>query len=151
MMKQRFMLLSLTLFMACTQNEPTKSTLTEEKLINTDSLVQRWNAAWNAHDSSAIMNLMDESVILIGETTQVHGKDSIGALFVGKNAPVLRDLKTRLITSGSSGNQAYVYGTYTHDVQLPDTLLKGIHGNFSLVYQLAQERWKLRVIQIEED
>lgn len=148
-MKSLSSLACLILYLvSCT---PKVTPVTESASVNTDSLIQQWNQAWNAHDSASIMNLMNDAVILIGETNQVRGKDSIGRAFVGKNAPVLRDLKTRILTSGNSGNLAFVYGTYEHDVQLPDTLLKGIHGNFSLVYQHHNENWKLNVIQIEED
>ena len=48
-------------------------------------------------------------------------------------------------------NVAYYFGTYSHDVQLADTLIKDINGNFSFIIEKSEPGWKLKVIDIEEN
>jgi len=129
---------------------PTAKDQNSATTVKTDSLVALWNAAWNHNDSAAIVNLMTKDVVFIGDGRVQKGLDSVARKFVGPNSKVLRNLKTELLSSGSCGDQAYYYGTYTHDVALKDTVLKNRNGVFSCIYTLEQNQWKIKLLDISE-
>lgn len=117
--------------------------------INTDSLVSLWNNAWNNNDSAAILNLMSKDIVFISEGSISKGIDSLAKNFVGPNSKVLKNLKTSTIASGGVGDEAYYYGSYTHDVALKDTTIVGRSGVFSFIYKKEEDQWKIKVAEIE--
>jgi uncharacterized protein (TIGR02246 family) len=118
-------------------------------MVNSDSLIALWNTAWNSNDSAAIANLMTQDVDLISSGKITKGLNRVAAVFIGPNAKVIKNLKTESISSGSSENQAYYFGTYSHDVLMSDSLRKGITGTFSFIYVKEGDRWLIKVAEIE--
>ena len=114
-------------------------------------MVAQWNKVWNTQDSSGIADMLTNDAHFISEGSLRISKDSICNRFIKKNYKYIRNLETKTIQTDVSGNLAYYFGSYTHDVQLPDTLLKGISGNFSFIIENAEPGWKLKVIEIEEN
>lgn len=148
-MKQILAVLFCTVcFISCHSNSSADQNT--DNIVNADSLVAMWNTAWNNNDSAAILNLMGKDIVLISEGSVAQGKDSLAKNFVGPHSKLLRNMKTNTISSGGSGNMAYYYGTYTHDVALKDTTITGITGYFSFIYAKEDNQWKIKVAEIEE-
>lgn len=141
----------LFMLMACnfasTQSEP--AVVTSDVNVS-DSLVQAWNKAWNTNDSLAIVSLFNQDAVLLGSAAAVNGVDNIASKFIAPNYKVIRNLQTKELASGTTGNTAYFFGTYTHDVALEDKTNVSIAGNFSFVWHKAGNRWSIKVAQIEE-
>lgn len=92
---------------------------------------------------------MSKDIVLISEGTISKGIDSLAKNFVGPNSKVLKNLKTSSIASGGVGNEAYYYGSYTHDIVLKDTTIVGRSGVFSFIYTKEEDQWKIKVAEIE--
>lgn len=150
-MRQIFFLLftSLCFFVSCDTKSSKENSA--EISVNTDSLVSLWDAAWNNNDSAAIRNLISNDMVFISEGSVEKNIDSLSNYFIRPNSKRLKNLKTSMIASGSSGNQAYYYGSYTHDLALKDTILTGISGVFSFIYTKEKDQWKIKVAELEQN
>ena len=143
-----FVLSSIFYFSCSTQ--PTKDQNSASQ-VNIDSLVTAWNTAWNNNDSAAIANMMLADIVFIGDGKIQKGIDSVAKKFVGPNSKLIKQLATEKLSAGVSGDQAYYYGTYTHDVVLKDTTLKNRNGIFSVIYVKDQNQWKIKLVDIAEN
>lgn len=143
------LVLSSIFYFSCT-TQPIKNQNTASE-VNIDSLVAAWNSVWNNHDSAAIVNMMHSDIIYIGDGKIQKGIDTVAKKFVGPYSKLINNLNTDKLSAGVSGNQAYYYGTYTHDVALKDTTLKNRNGIFSVIFIKDQNQWKTKLVDIAEN
>lgn len=145
--------LALLVFSICCYScaNPSSKDQSATTAVSTDSLVNIWNKAWNNQDSAAITNLMSKDIVFIGDGKIQKGIDTVAKKFVGPNSKVIKNLKTEMLSAGVSGDQAYYYGTYTHDVALKDTTLTNRNGIFSVIYTKEQNQWKIKLVDIAEN
>lgn len=121
---------------------------TSSSAFSTKDLVDKWNDAWNKHDSVAIVSILDNDVQMISGRILIDGKVDVSKKFVSRNYKLLQDLKTTKIKSFTDGNLAYETGRYTHHVKRNNSI---VEGSYSFVWhQQPNQQWKLKVIEIEE-
>jgi ketosteroid isomerase-like protein len=150
MTKSVLFVLALLSFNACKQNA--NSNKSEGNMTNpSDSIVAQWEKVWNANDSAGISEMLSDDAQFISEGISRYSKDTISNTFIKKYYKLIRNLQTKTIKTDVNENVAYYFGTYSHDVQLPDTLIKDINGNFSFIIEKSEPGWKLKVIDIEEN
>jgi ketosteroid isomerase-like protein len=145
-------IITLTLFSFISCKQPATSNNDSGNISNpSDSMVTQWNKVWNSQDSAGIADMLTSDAQFVSEGTLRLSKDSICNTFIRKHYKLIRNLETKTINTDASENLAYYYGSYSHDVQLPDTLIKGVNGTFSFIIKKSELGWKLKVIGIEEN
>lgn len=145
-------LFSLSIFLfACNQPATIPVPPASATSILTDNLVANWNTAWNKHDSTAIVSLMDTDVKFVSGSLLINGKNDVSKTFVGRNYKWIADLKTEKLKSFTAGNLAYEIGRYTHNVKQNDSIIGNSKGTYAFVWNRSEDnQWMLKVVQIEK-
>lgn len=144
-------LVSLSIFLfACNQSATNAVAKDSSASVSTDSLVARWNAAWNKHDSAAIVSLMDTDVQLVSGNLSLNGKADVSKNFVDRNYKWIADLKTEKLKSFTANNLAYEIGRYAHKVKRNDSIIGNSKGKYAFVWNKSDDnKWMLKVVEIE--
>ncbi|MBT8319546.1 MAG: hypothetical protein KJP01_05390 [Gramella sp.] len=105
----------------------------------------QWIDAWNRNNPLELDTLTATDAVLYMEG-EAMPSDSIRSWY--KNAaPMMKDLKTNAEVTYANSEVAYEAGTYSHGIK-GDTLNNVYEGSYTLIWKIADNDWKLQVLNI---
>lgn len=118
--------------------------------VAADSLVTKWNQAWNDKNADGVMKLIADDAFLIINKKVIIGHDSIQKLFVKNNIGFVKNLKIKKITCKVEKKFTWYCGTFTHLVVRHDSLISTEKGNVIFTWKPQPDNtWKLAFISIQ--
>ncbi|HNT79112.1 MAG TPA: nuclear transport factor 2 family protein [Bacteroidia bacterium] len=129
---------------SCNQTAPMSESSSVDPAF-ADTLMNRWNQAWNSHDSTYVFNLFDQhSVVVFSSSATMAGADIINANWIGKNLPMVANLKTEKINAYNTDDMAYYAGSYTLDIIQNDSVVDSDAGIYTTIWKLNENKeWKI--------
>lgn len=144
------MLMFISLYSCMGNFKAPESIDTTASQVSPDSLIQLWNAAWNANDSTAIANMFNNESVVLETQWQQEGADSIMQSWVLGQLPQVSNLKTEKVASGVGDGMAFYTGFYTLDVTSNDSIVGKANGNFTTIWKLQDDKsWKVKLIHLD--
>ncbi len=140
------------IFTSCNRAEREKSCEDQTSCIkvNSDSLIQLWNNAWNTKNLEAFKGMIADNAIAIDKEWKVEGRDSIMSNWITKNLPVISNVKTELLHECNCFCCVSLTGFYTLDVTTKEGL-KTEKGNFTFIWKLQDDKsYKLEVMHMTQ-
>lgn len=139
--------------MIVTLSLTTCNRISQTKVLTTkaaDSLVTKWNQAWNDRNTDAVMNLIADDAFMVINKKMISGHDSIQKLFVKSYIELVRNLKIQKVTCKVEKKFTWYCGTFSHLLVRHDTLLGNEKGNIIFTWKPQPDNsWKLSFISIQ--
>ena len=139
--------------MIVTLSLTTCNRISQTKVLTTkaaDSLVTKWNQAWNDRNTDAVMNLIADDAFMVINKKMISGHDSIQKLFVKSYIELVRNLKIQKVTCKVEKKFTWYCGTFSHILVRQDTLLANEKGNIIFTWKPQPDNsWKLSFISIQ--
>ena len=85
-----------------------------------DSIVKKWNDAWNNNNADEVMNLIADDAFLVINKTIITGHDSIRKQFVKNNIGLVKNFQITKVTSKVEKTFTWYCGTFSHVVVQKD-------------------------------
>ena len=115
-----------------------------------DSLVAKWDKAWNDKNADDVMKLIANDASLVVNKKVISGHDSIQKLFVKDNIGFVRNLKISKVTCRVQKKYTWYCGTFSHVVVRHNGLIGNEKGNIIFTWKPQPDNtWKLSFISIE--
>lgn len=115
-----------------------------------DSLVTKWNKAWNDKNVDDVMKLIADDAFMVINKKMISGHDSIQKLFVKDYIGLVRNLQIKKVTCKVDKNFTWYCGTFSHLLVRHDTLIGDEKGNIIFTWKpQADNSWKLSFISIQ--
>lgn len=115
-----------------------------------DSLVQKWNKAWNDKNVDDVMKLIADDAFMVINTKMITGHDSIQKIFVKSNIGLVQNLKITRVTCKVDKKFTWYCGTFSHLVVRQDSLIGNEKGNVIFTWKPQPDNsWKLSFISIQ--
>jgi len=131
---------------SCNRTSPT-NVLTS---IAADSLVIKWNDAWNDKNAEGVMKLIAADAFLVINKEVIAGRDSIQKRFVNNNIGFVKNLKIKKVTCKVEKKFTWYCGTFMHQVVRDDGLISTEKGNIIFTWKPQPDNtWKLAFISIQ--
>jgi ketosteroid isomerase-like protein len=122
------------------------------KTINVDELSTKFSTAWNAKDSTALMELMSNDVVMNNTTLHIKGKDSIATRWIARNLRPTNNLTMIIKDKEANSDLAYESGSWSLDVVLPGKPTSKSSGSYTFAWKKqADNNWKIRLMSIENE
>lgn len=125
----------------------------KEEAVNIQELNQQFIGAWNAKNPDKVVSYLGEDVHFLQGEIHYQGKSEVADKWVRETMGTITDLKTNVVSSGTSDNMAYEAGTFSVDVLPagPDQPSGVGEGNFMLLWKKGEDgEWKLHYAQLED-
>ena len=139
--------------MIVTLSLTTCNRISQTKVLTTkaaDSLVTKWNQAWNDRNTDAVMNLISDDAFMVINKKMISGHDSIQKLFVKSYIELVRNLKIQKVTCKVEKKFTWYCGTFSHLLVRHDTLLANEKGNIIFTWKPQPDNsWQLSFISIQ--
>lgn len=115
-----------------------------------DSLVDKWEKAWNDKNADDVMKLIADDASLVINKKLISGHDAIQKLFVKKNIGYVKNLRISKVTCRVAKGYTWYCGSFSHVVVRHDGLIGNEKGNIIFTWRPQPDNsWKLAFISID--
>ena len=139
-----FLFISFILF-SCSDDKK------QEQQVDVHSLNQQFISAWNTKDTAKINSFLADDVQFLQAHTHFKGKGEVAQKWVAESLAPISNLKTSVISSGTTDVMAYEAGTFSVDVKSsgePDAFGE---GNYIFLWKKTNAgNWRLAYAQLED-
>ena len=146
-------LIGSTVLFSCRERLKTENNTSDSCCIagvTADSLIQRWNDAWNTKDSIALKNMFMENATVLVKDFVITGRDSIMIKWINENLPLVKNLKTESLKQCNCCCCVSMTGFYSLDVASGESTIE-FKGNFTFIWnQVEDKSWKLKVVHMHQ-
>jgi ketosteroid isomerase-like protein len=118
--------------------------------IDVKNLMNFFNEAWNRKDSTALMALFANDMVMLAGRDKVAGKDSVAKTWLHATLPLTSNLRITDVQNGAGPEIAYSAGTWTMDITVPGQPVAAAAGNHNFIWKrVADSAWRLTFVSIE--
>jgi ketosteroid isomerase-like protein len=146
------MISMVMLFAACESkqtslHEPDTTT----SLISADSLVDKWNFAWNSADENIISQLIAHDCQFMTGFYYLNGRDSITNIWVKSNIGNVINLQSRKIAEHTTTEMVYQSGQWSLNFKQGENVSGGSRGNYTFIWRKQPDNlFRLSLIHLED-
>ena len=152
MNKLAIIFLSAIVLTACNRSTSNDNSASADaaSLASIDSLNIALYNAWNKKDSSAVISMFADDVIMISGRAVYKGKEAVAENFVIRQMPHTSNLNGKTEGSDASGDLGYLAGTWSLTTTPPNQSPIGSTGNYNFIFKRGEDGvWKFSVLTIE--
>lgn len=115
----------------------------EAPAFQADSLLDAWAQAYNAKDGAALAALFTEDGVMVVDNEVLQGREAIRQFYTPSNSDVEAAISFDNMGQEVQGTLAYLEGTYTAQVTMPDGTSQTDQGNYASVLKHGPEGWRI--------